>query len=146
MTNVLAKAAHKEDLTVRGLRQSDLPAADSILRSAFDTFTGVTSLFGDKDYVHTRWLADPSGAFAAERDGRLVGTNFVTGWGTVGFFGPLAVRPELCVELGVNASRHEAYAALAARGYRAGLVGVSMHQANDEGYSRPGVWLIDDWR
>jgi len=321
MTNVLPKAAHKEDLTVRGLRQSDLPAADSILRSAFDTFTGVTSLFGDKDYVHTRWLADPSGAFAAERDGRLVGTNFVTGWGTVGFFGPRAVRPELwgqgiasglmeatvsmferwgmthaglftfshsaehhglyqnfgfwprfltpvmtkplytrgqppevirytelpeseqdrvleacreltatayegldlqreiravadqdlgevllvddssglaamavchlgagteagsgtcyikfglarpgpgadtrfatlldaCevlavdqgvdhVELGVNTSRHEAYAALAARGYRAGLVGVSMHQANDEGYSRPGVWLIDDWR
>jgi hypothetical protein len=31
MTNVLPKAAHKEDLTVRGLRQSDLPAADSIL-------------------------------------------------------------------------------------------------------------------
>jgi hypothetical protein len=46
MTNVLPKAAHKEDLTVRGLRQSDLPAADSILRSAFDTFTGVTSLWG----------------------------------------------------------------------------------------------------
>jgi hypothetical protein len=53
MTNVLPKAAHKEDLAVRGLRQSDLPAADSILRSAFDTFTGVTSLFWDKDYVHT---------------------------------------------------------------------------------------------
>lgn len=61
MTNVLPKAAHTEDLTVRGLRQSDLPAADSILRSAFDTFTGVTSLFGDRDYVHTRWLADRVG-------------------------------------------------------------------------------------
>jgi hypothetical protein len=33
-----------------------------------------------------------------------------------------------------------------ARGYRAGLVGVTMHRANDEGYSRPGIWLIDDWR
>jgi hypothetical protein len=50
------------------------------------------------------------------------------------------------VELGVNAGRHEAYAAVMARGYRAGLVGVSMHRANDEGYSRPGTWLIDDWR
>jgi hypothetical protein len=37
------------------------------------------------------------------------------------------------VELGVNTSRHEAYAALAARGYRAGLVGVSMHQAKRRG-------------
>jgi hypothetical protein len=50
------------------------------------------------------------------------------------------------VELGVNTGRHEAYAAVVARGYRAGLVGVSMHRANDEGYSRPGTWLIDDWR
>lgn len=309
------------NVIVRDLRESDLTLADAILRSAFDTFTGVTSLFGDKDYVHTRWLADPGAAFAAEQDGRLAGTNFVTRWGTVGFFGPLSVRPELwdqgvasrlmegtvalfdrwgtahaglftfahspkhhglyqkfgfwprfltpvmtkapiaprrvpqairytalapaervravdacreltatayegldlereiravesqglgevlllddssglagmavchlgagteaggqgcyvkfglarsgsaaevrfgtlldaCeslavdhgadhIELGVNAGRHEAYAAVMARGYRAGLVGVSMHRANDEGYSRPGTWLVDDWR
>jgi hypothetical protein len=50
------------------------------------------------------------------------------------------------VELGVNAGRHEAYAAVAARGYRAVLVGVTMHRPNDPGYNRPGVWLIDDWR
>jgi hypothetical protein len=50
------------------------------------------------------------------------------------------------IELGVNAGRHEAYAALVARGYRAGLVGVTMHRANDKTYSRPGTWLIDDWR
>jgi hypothetical protein len=50
------------------------------------------------------------------------------------------------VELGVNAGRHETYAAVLARGYRAELVGVSMHRPNDEGYSRPGSWLIDDWR
>jgi GNAT superfamily N-acetyltransferase len=308
-------------LSVRALRESDLPAADAILRSAFDTFTGVSGLFGDKDYARTRWLADPGAAIAAELDGQLVGTNFVTGWGSVGFFGPLSVRPELwdrgiagqlveatvemfdrwgtvhaglftfpqspkhlrlyqrfgfwprfltavmekrpavaptvpvmlrytelparerqraidacrdltgtafdgldlereiqavqrqglgevvllddasglaamaichlgagteagsgacyvkfgmarpgpgadirfgalldaCealavdhgadrVELGVNAGRHEAYAAVAGRGYRAGLVGVTMHRADDDGYSRPGAWLIDDWR
>jgi GNAT superfamily N-acetyltransferase len=318
---VTLRAAERADVIVRDLRESDLTLADAILRSAFDTFTGVTSLFGDKDYVHTRWLADPGAAFAAEQDGQLAGTNFVTRWGTVGFFGPLSVRPELwdqgvasrlmqatvalfdrwgtahaglftfahspkhhglyqkfgfwprfltpvmtkapiaprrspqpirytallpaeraravdacreltatayegldlereiravesqglgevlllddssglagmavchlgagteaggqgcyvkfglarpgpgadvrfgalldaCeslavdngadhIELGVNAGRHEAYAAVMARGYRVGLVGVSMHRANDEGYSRPGTWLVDDWR
>jgi GNAT superfamily N-acetyltransferase len=314
-------AAERTDLVVRDLRESDLPVADAILRAAFDTFTGVTSLFGDKDYVRTRWLADPGTALAAEADGQLAGTNFVTRWGSVGFFGPLSVRPErwdqgiasrlmeatverfdqwgtahaglftfahspkhhglyqkfgfwprfltpvmakapvaprrspqairytalppaeraraldacreltatahdgldlereiravadqglgevlllddasgqagmaVChlgagteaggkgcyvkfglarpgpgaearfgllldacealavdrgaahVELGVNAGRHEAYGAVVARGYRAGLVGVTMHRANDEGYSRPGTWLVDDWR
>jgi GNAT superfamily N-acetyltransferase len=311
----------RAEVAVRDLRESDLPLADAILRSAFDTFTGVTSLFGDKDYVHTRWLADPDAALAAEQDGQVVGTNFVTRWGTVGFFGPLSVRPELwdrgiasrlveatvdvfdrwgtahaglftfahspkhhglyqkfgfwprfltlvmtkapgvparssqairytaltpaeragaveacreltasaydgldlereiravetqglgevlllddssglagmavchlgagteaggggcyvkfalarpgrgadarfarlldaCeslaedegadhLELGVNAGRHEAYAAVVARGYRTELVGVSMHRSNDDGYSRPGIWLLDDWR
>jgi GNAT superfamily N-acetyltransferase len=322
MTETVSRtAAERADVIVRDLRESDLTLADAILRSAFDTYTGVTSLFGDKDYVHTRWLADPAAALAAEQDGQLVGTNFVTRWGTVGFFGPLSVRPELwdqgvarclmeatvavfdrwgtahaglftfahspkhlglyqkfgfwprfltpvmtkpptaprrsprpirytslspaeraraldacseltataydgldlereiravesqglgevlllddssglagmavchlgagteagghacyvkfgvarpgpgarvrfetlldaCeslaveggadhIELGVNAARHEAYAAVTARGYRAGLVGVSMHRANDEGYNRPGTWLVDDWR
>lgn len=322
MTNTVSLAtSERADVIVRPLRESDLPAADSVLRAAFDTFTGVNSLFGDKDYVRTRWLADPDAAFAAEREGQLVGTNFVTRWGTVGFFGPLSVRPELwdqgiasrlmeatvalfdtwgtthaglftfahspkhhglyqkfgfwprfltpvmakpatdgrrlprgilytelppaeraraagvcrdltataydgldlereiqavdgqslgevvlvddasglagmaichlgpgteagsggcyvkfglarpgpgaegrfaalldaCealavdhgadhLELAVNAGRHEAYAAVTAHGFRAGLVGVSMHRGNDEGYSRPGTWLIDDWR
>jgi predicted N-acetyltransferase YhbS len=320
MADTLPKTTEQADLDVRGLRESDLPAADSIVRSAFDTFTGVTGLFGDKDYVRTRWVADPGAALAAEREGQLVGSNFLTRWGSVGFFGPLSVRPELwdqgvasrlmeatvalfersgtthtglftfahspkhlglyqkfgfwpryltpvmakpavpgptprvvrytelpmaeraraldacreltatayegldlereiraverqalgevlllddssglsgmavchlgpgteagsggcyvkfglarpgpgaearfqalldaCealalerravhVELGVNAGRHEAYVAVVGRGYRAGLVGVSMHRAHDEGYSRPGIWLVDDWR
>lgn len=83
------------DITVRLLQESDLPEADRILRAAFNTFLGVPDLFGDKDYVRTRWRADPRAALAAERDGRLIGSNFVTGWGAVGFFGPLSVRPEL---------------------------------------------------
>jgi hypothetical protein len=114
--------AERADVIVRELRESDLPLADVILRSAFDRFTGVASLFGDRDYVRTRWLADPGAAFAA------------------------VDHHADHLELGINAGCHEAYAAVMARGYRAGLVGVTMHRANDEGYSRPGTWLIDDWR
>jgi predicted N-acetyltransferase YhbS len=308
------------DVAVRPLQESDLPEADRILRAAFNTFLGVRDLFGDKDYVRTRWRADPRAALAAERDGRLIGSNFVTGWGSVGFFGPLSVRPELwdqgvasqlmeptvaaldqhgarhaglftfphsakhlglyakfgfrprflnpvmirpvngsadisfscytaliasdraaavdacrvltntvydgldltreiraveeqglgevillddgqglaamavchlgsgteagtggcyvkfgaarsgtgagarfaalldaCetlasergashVELGVNTARHDAFAAVTGRGYRAVMVGVTMHRGADDGYSRPDAWLIDDWR
>ena len=36
-------AAERADVIVRDLRESDLTLADAILRSAFDTFTGVTS-------------------------------------------------------------------------------------------------------
>jgi hypothetical protein len=50
---------------------------------------------GDADYVRTRWLADPSAALAAELAGQLAGTNFATRWGSVGFFGPLTILPEL---------------------------------------------------
>jgi GNAT superfamily N-acetyltransferase len=315
-------APTRADVTVRALQESDLPEADRILRAAFNTFLGVPDLFGDKDYVRTRWHADPRAAFAAEIHGRLAGSNFVTGWGSVGFFGPLSVRPEwwdqgvasrlmeptlaafdawgtrhaglftfphsarhlglyqkfgfaprfltpvmarpaagpgtaaipfdrythlpdgerpgavdacrvltsavydgldltreicavadqdlgevvlvhdttglaamaIChlgagteagssgcyvkfgcarpgrgaaerftalldacealavergathVEIGVNTARHDAYAQVTARGYRAVMVGVTMHRAHDAGYSRPDAWVMDDWR
>jgi predicted N-acetyltransferase YhbS len=319
-TTMTASVPPVARVDVRPLQESDLPEADRILRAAFNTFLAVPDLFADKDYVRTRWSADPRGALAAERDGRLVGSNFVTGWGSVGFFGPLSVRPELwdqgvagqlmpatvatldgwgirhgglftfpqsakhlglyqkfgfrprfltpvmvrpvqtappatfdrytvldppgrasavdacraltdsvydgldvtrevlaveeqhlgevvlvhdtdglaamavchlgpgteaggggcyvkfgaarpgagaaerfgalldaCealaaergathVELGVNTARHEAHAAVATRGYRAVMVGVTMHRSDDDGYSRPDAWVIDDWR
>jgi len=50
--------------------------------------------YADRDYVHTRYLVDPSVAFSAEADDELVGSNFVTNWGSVGFFGPLTIRPD----------------------------------------------------
>jgi len=87
-----------EDVCIRPLQESDLPTADRILRLAFGTFVGLpdpTSFFGDADIVRTRFLANPSAALAAEVKGELVGSNFVTNWGSVGFFGPLSVRPDL---------------------------------------------------
>ena len=47
---------------------------------------------------------------------------------------------------GMNSGRHEAYRLLARVGFRAFLHGVAMHRANDIGYNRPGVFVIDDWR
>jgi hypothetical protein len=47
---------------------------------------------------------------------------------------------------GTNMARHEAYARLRARGFRTVIQGVAMHRHNDAGYSRPGAYIIDDWR
>ena len=88
----------RPEITIRSLREEDLPAADRIMRLAFGTFLGLPDplkFMGDADYVRTRWLADPSAAFGAEMAGELVGTNFATRWGSVGFFGPLTIRPDL---------------------------------------------------
>ena len=83
---------------VRPLREGDLAEADRIMRLAFGTFLGLpdpAGFMGDADYVRSRWAADPAAALAAEADGRLVGSNFVTRWGSVGFFGPLTTDPAL---------------------------------------------------
>jgi predicted N-acetyltransferase YhbS len=85
-------------VSVRLLKEKDLPAADRIFRLAFGTFTGhpePEKFGGDVDKIRTRWLADPTAAFAAEIDGELVASIFVTNWGSVGYFGPLSVRPDL---------------------------------------------------
>jgi GNAT superfamily N-acetyltransferase len=67
------------------------------MRLAFGTFLGLPDplkFMGDADYIRTRWLANPSAVFGAELGGELVGTNFATRWGSVGFFGPLTIHPD----------------------------------------------------
>ena len=85
------------NILVRPLTEPDLPLADRIFRLAFGTFNGLADPLqfgGDLDKIRTRWLADPGAAFGAEVDGALVGSNFVTHWGSVGYFGPLTVHPD----------------------------------------------------
>ncbi|WP_413788138.1 GNAT family N-acetyltransferase [Streptomyces chartreusis] len=85
-------------VSVRPLAEPDLDRADEIFRVAFGTFLGVPepkTFFGTADYVRTRWAADPHAAFAATVEGKVVGSNFAAGWGSVGYFGPLTVRPDL---------------------------------------------------
>ena len=85
-------------LNIRALTQQDLSEADRIIRGAFGTFLGAPEpeqFWTDLAFARTRWPADPTAAFAAEWDGKLAGSNFATRWGSVGFFGPLTVRPDL---------------------------------------------------
>jgi GNAT superfamily N-acetyltransferase len=84
--------------TVRPLAERDLAAAQRIVRTAFGTFLGVADLetfWTDFDYVYGRHGAEHTASFAIDEDGQLAGSNFATRWGSVGFFGPLSIRPEL---------------------------------------------------
>jgi GNAT superfamily N-acetyltransferase len=86
------------DISIRPLLENELSAADHIMRLAFGTFLGLpepTAFMGDASYVRTRWRTNPSAAFGAEVGGELGGSNFATNWGSVGFFGPLTIRPDL---------------------------------------------------
>jgi N-acetylglutamate synthase-like GNAT family acetyltransferase len=83
---------------VRALEDGDLAEAALILRLAFGTFLGApdpSTFWDDRDYVYGRHLAPHVAGFGASLDGKLIGSNFATRWGSVGFFGPLSVRPEL---------------------------------------------------
>ena len=47
---------------------------------------------------------------------------------------------------GVNLAREEAYRQMLGRGFRTQIQGVTMHRPNERGYSRPGLFVLDDWR
>ena len=85
-------------LTVAPLEEGDLAEAARIVRLAFGTFLGVPnpeSFWADRDYAFGRYAAPHVASFGAKLDGTLVGSNFATRWGSLGFFGPLSVRPGL---------------------------------------------------
>lgn len=83
-------------ISIRPLQTSELAIADQIFRLAFGTFRGhpdPATYGGDTTYMK-RWFLDPSAAFAAEVDGRVVGSNFAIRWGSFAMFGPLTVHPD----------------------------------------------------
>lgn len=83
---------------VRPLAELDLPQAQRIVRTAFGTFLGVSDLdnfWTDFDFVYGRHGAEHTASFAIDAEDGLAGSNFATRWGSVGFFGPLSIRPEL---------------------------------------------------
>jgi GNAT superfamily N-acetyltransferase len=94
----MASTSKLSDILIQELREEDLVEADRIVRLAFGTFLGIPDpmqMFGDREMIRNRWRTNPAGAFGAYLDGKLVGSNFVTKWGTFGWFGPLTVSPKL---------------------------------------------------
>jgi len=66
------------NLSIRLLQENEVSMAEHIFRLAFGTFIGLpqpTDFGGDANYVQPRWKVDPTAAFAAEIDGKLVGSN-----------------------------------------------------------------------
>ena len=85
-------------VVVRPMRPDDVDAADRVMRLAFGTQFGMPDplqAFGDAECIRTRFATADVGAFVAEVDGEVVGSNVATRWGSFGFFGPLTVRPDL---------------------------------------------------
>ena len=83
---------------VAPLAERDLPEAERIFRVAFGTFLGVPepeTFWSDRDYVYGRWRASHVAALGATAGGKLVGSNFATRWGSVGFLGPITIDPAL---------------------------------------------------
>src|SRR5438874_1850521 len=91
-------SAAELDVSIRPMQEADLIEARRIFRIAFGTFIGVPdpeTFWADREYIFTRWRADPQAALVAEANSTVAGSNFATRWGSFGFFGPLTIRPEL---------------------------------------------------
>ena len=77
---------------IRPLTETDLPQTWQIARTAFGTFLGVPDVdafWTDRDLHYNRFRSENVEAFVAEENGTVLGSNFATRWGSVGFFGPL---------------------------------------------------------
>lgn len=85
------------DIRVRPLATGEVDRADAILRRAFGTFLGLpdpAQAFGDAEILRTRWRARHTRVLGAYLGGTLVGSNVISRWGSLGWFGPLTVAPE----------------------------------------------------
>src|SRR5208337_2199824 len=89
--------ATKQSIQVGALRADELEEAGRIVRLAFGTFLSLPNpmdFMGDRDFVTPRWHARNTKLLAARENGKLVGSNMATRWGSFAFFGPLTVLPE----------------------------------------------------
>lgn len=84
-------------IKIAALKETDLAEALRITRLAFGTFLGLPdpmAFMGDRDLITPRFRSSHVKAVAARLDGRLIGFNLITRWGSFAFFGPLVVLPE----------------------------------------------------
>lgn len=84
-------------LTIGPLRKTEVDEAHRIMKLAFGTFLGLPdpmAFLGDRNFILPRSRARNTRSIAARHNGRLIGLNLLTRWGSFGFFGPLVVLPE----------------------------------------------------
>ena len=89
--------AKNQRFQVGQLREAELEEASRIVCLAFGTFLGLPNpleFMGDRDFVSPRWRSRNTKVLAAREDGKLIGSNVVTRWGSFGFFGPLTILPD----------------------------------------------------
>ena len=89
--------ASKQSVQIGALREDELEEAGRIVRVAFGTFLLLPNpmeFMGDRDFVTPRWRARNTKLLAARENGKLIGSNMATRWGSFAFFGPLTVLPE----------------------------------------------------
>jgi predicted N-acetyltransferase YhbS len=82
------------EIEVRPLDAADVDAADGVFRDAFATVLGAGA-HRDTELVRTRFRAPHTAVLAAFLDGEVVGSTFVTSWGSVAYVGPLSVTPKM---------------------------------------------------
>jgi GNAT superfamily N-acetyltransferase len=79
------------------LKKSEVEEAGRIVKLAFGTFLGIPdplAFMDDRHYMAPRFNSPNVKIVAARDNGRLIGSNVATRWGSFGFFGPLTVLPE----------------------------------------------------
>jgi GNAT superfamily N-acetyltransferase len=57
-----------------------------------------------------------------------------------------AARGAVQIVAGTNTGRAEAYALMHEAGYRTTMNGIAMTRPGTDGYNRPGIFAVDDWR
>ena len=82
--------------------------------------------------------------FAAARPGDSTARHFEALLGACESFA--AQKDARRLVAGVNTARQEAYARMLQGGFRTDVLGVAMHRPNEPGFSRKGVYVLDDWR
>lgn len=85
-------------IQVRPIEPRDIPQAARVCNLAFGTYIGHPDperFFGEIDFFRARVGAPNTVILVAEREGEIVASNMLTRWGSVAFFGPLSVRPDL---------------------------------------------------
>jgi hypothetical protein len=82
--------------------------------------------------------------FAAVRPGAGDAAHFAALLDGCASLAAAAGMPNLLA--GVNLALEEAYLAMVARGFRAEIQVVTMHRPNEPAFSRPGLYVLDDWR